>query len=402
MIACLLYATLALALVLLARKPARRLVGAEAAFTLWWLPLLFVLLPALPVASPAWLSMPGLQVAPAARELVADAAEHARAGRWMLLLWAVGSALAMLRLARDYARLLSRSQPLPEAMRRSLRGELEARLMPRLRLHPAGPALLWAPRSRILLPADFLARYSAAQRQLVLRHECTHLQRGDAVWSLLAELAAALLWCHPLAWLALSRFRLDQELACDAAVLRLNPQDGAAYAHALLHSAGVTIAPALIPWLAEPQLKERLHMIQHHHTGAMRRRLGYLGLVVGMASCAFVVRAATHGGANQGASPNLSFNKTVQPAYPQDAVAHKQQGTVLLMVLVDRTGKPIRVKVDPSTQAAPSLVQAAIGAAMQWRFNPAMKNGKPIESYAKVPVNFSLDEPKAAPVSRKS
>jgi hypothetical protein len=28
---------------------------------------------------------------------------------------------------------------------------------------------------------------------------------------------------------------------------------------------------------------------------------------------------------------------------------------------------------------------------MTWRFNPRMKNGKPVEGYARVPITFSLD-----------
>ncbi len=85
---------------------------------------------------------------------------------------------------------------------------------------------------------DFLERFHADERRLVLRHECTHPCRDDALWSLLAGLAIALLWPHPLAWLALPRPRLDQELACDERVLRQLPQDETKYAHALLHSAG--------------------------------------------------------------------------------------------------------------------------------------------------------------------
>jgi TonB family protein len=390
--------TLGLALALAARKPARRLFGAEAAFTLWLLPPLFAMLQALPVAPAAWLSMPDLQITPGTRQLIAHAAQGDHTGPWTMLLWALGSVFALLRLALHYARLMRGSRPLPDAMRRQLRDVLDAAALSRLRLHPAGPALLWAPHSRILLPADFLERYTSAQRRLVLRHECMHLRRGDAVWSLLAELAAALLWFNPLAWLALPRFRLDQELACDAAVLRLAPQDTADYAHTLLHSAGVRVRPALIPWLAKPQLKERLHMIQHHPTRPLRRRIGLIGLAACMASSAFVAQALTHTVNNgQATAQPLNYMTQTRPVYPQDAVSHKQQGTVLLMVLVGKDGKPIQVKVDPSTQAAPSLVQAASEAAMQWRFNPEIRNGKPIESYARVPVKFALDAAKVPP-----
>ena len=89
-----------------------------------------------------------------------------------------------------------------------------------LRLHASGPAVLWAPRSLVLLPADFLRRFDRRPARTDAG------ARGDPpapaatrCGRLLAELACAVLWFHPLAWLALPRFRLDQELACDERVL---------------------------------------------------------------------------------------------------------------------------------------------------------------------------------------
>lgn len=397
MTAMLLPVTLGLLLVLVLRKPARRLFGAEAAFTLWLLPVLMAVLPWLPSVPATWAPAQARWMVPGARSLI-DAVPDRLDLHWPILLWGIGSTLALLRLAWRYVHLMRHCRQVPTAMIQILRDELDASELPRLRLHPAGPAVLWAPRSRILLPADFLQRYTSVQRPLVLRHECMHLRRGDTIWNLGAELACALLWFHPLAWLALPRFRLDQELACDAAVLRQAPQVEADYAHTLLPSAGVNVTPVLIPWLAEPQLKERLTMIQQHASGARRRRIGYLGLALCMVGSAFAVQAATHDASRPHANPNLSFDARVLPQYPKDAIDHKQQGTVVLMVLVGKDGKPVRVKVDPSTQAAPSLVQAASDAAMRWHFNPAVKNGKPIESYAKVPVNFSLDDARQPPV----
>ena len=266
----------------------------------------------------------------------------------------------------------------------------------RLRLHPAGPAVLWAPHSLVLLPADFLERFDADERRLVLRHEFTHLRRGDALWSLLAELAMALLWFHPLAWLALPRLRLDQELACDECVLRQSPRDETKYAHTLLHSTGMDATPVLIPWLAQPQLKERLSMIQRQRPGALRRRIGFIGLTALMVGGAFVAQAATQQ-IRETATQNLSYNTRVPPRYPEDAIKNKQQGTVILKVLVGADGIPLKVDVDPATQAAPSLIKAAIDVAAQWHFNPVIKNGKPVVSYAKVPINFSLNPLPAAP-----
>ena len=138
-------------------------------------------------------------------------------------------------------------------------------------------------------------------------------------------------------------------------------------------------------------------MIQRHRPGALRRRIGFIGLTAVMAACAFVTQAAVHTTPDQPASSNLSFNAKINPRYPADALKNHQQGTVILDVLVGADGKPREVKVNPATQAAPSLVKAASDVAMQWRFNPATKNGKRIQSYARVPVNFEMDTPPPAP-----
>ena len=165
----------------------------------------------------------------------------------------------------------------------------------RVRLHPDGPAALWAPRSLLLLPPDFLGRFDPAEQRLILRHEMTHLRRFDPLWSLLAELGCALLWFHPLAWLALPRLRLDQELACDERVLREAPQNETRYARTLMQSAGIAMTPVLIPWLAEPQLKERLQMINRHCPGALRRRIGVMALGLLMAGSAMAAQSAMSG-----------------------------------------------------------------------------------------------------------
>lgn len=389
--------TLGLVLVLAWRKPARRLFGAGPAFTLWLLPPLLAVLPWLPMLPSAWSITPTLLVLPSTQTLAAQVGPPASMPPWSGLLWLVGALACLLRLMTHYGRLLQQCCRLPAPMVQRLHTDLDGLDPCRLRLHPAGPAVLWAPRSLLLLPTDFLERFNADERRLVLQHECMHLRRGDALWSLLAELAFASLWFHPLVWLALPRLRLDQELACDERVLRQLPQDETKYAHALLHSTGLDTTPALIPWLSEPQLKERLNMIQRHRPGTLRRRIGFIGLAALMAGSAFATQAVVHAKPDQPASADLDYNSTIQPHYPADAITNKQEGTVVLNVLVNADGTARKVEVDPDTRAAPSLVKAASDTAMQWHFSPTMKNGKPVEGYARVPVKFSLTPLPPAP-----
>ena len=118
MITSLLYVTVGLACVLLARKPVRRLFGAGPAFTLWLLPALVALLPSLPrlpaplAIAPTMLVLPGVSTLAAGNLAVS-------AWRGAALIWIAGSALMLLRLARRYVRLRRESRhPTPDMLRR--------------------------------------------------------------------------------------------------------------------------------------------------------------------------------------------------------------------------------------------------------------------------------------------
>jgi bla regulator protein blaR1 len=83
-----------------------------------------------------------------------------------------------------------------------------------------GPLVLGLFRSRIIIPADFYERYSEAEQRLVIAHELAHIRGGDLYANAIATVMQILFWFNPLLHWAVSRMRLDQELACDARVLR--------------------------------------------------------------------------------------------------------------------------------------------------------------------------------------
>ena len=70
----------------------------------------------------------------------------------------------------------------------------------------------------VVLPAGADA-WGEGRREAVLLHEMAHLRRADARTQLVAQLAVALHWPNPLAWLAYRRFLTEREHACDDAVL---------------------------------------------------------------------------------------------------------------------------------------------------------------------------------------
>ena len=77
-----------------------------------------------------------------------------------------------------------------------------------------------------------------------------------------------------------------------------------------------------------------------------------------------------------------------QPEYTDDARNAKIEGAVLLQVEVDEKGIPTEAKVIRSLDKG--LDRKAIEAALKWRFKPALKDGNPAPSSAKVEINFRI------------
>jgi beta-lactamase regulating signal transducer with metallopeptidase domain len=90
----------------------------------------------------------------------------------------------------------------------------------------------------IAVPVEFEWLYSPRQRRLVLEHELAHHRSGDLVANLFAFVLLCLQWFNPLAWLAHTAFRFDQEAACDARVLdKAGAADRADYGRAIAKAA---------------------------------------------------------------------------------------------------------------------------------------------------------------------
>lgn len=89
--------------------------------------------------------------------------------------------------------------------------------------------------SVILLPVD-ADDWSAERKRVVLVHELAHIGRLDYVTQLIAWIAVALFWFHPLVWLAVSRLRAEAEHAADDRVIAAGTA-GVVYATHLLEIA---------------------------------------------------------------------------------------------------------------------------------------------------------------------
>jgi len=77
-----------------------------------------------------------------------------------------------------------------------------------------------------------------------------------------------------------------------------------------------------------------------------------------------------------------------EPEYSEEARKAKWQGSVLLSLIVDESGKAVNIKVARSLGLG--LDEKAIQAVEKWRFKPGMKDGKAVPVIASVEVNFRL------------
>jgi TonB family protein len=84
---------------------------------------------------------------------------------------------------------------------------------------------------------------------------------------------------------------------------------------------------------------------------------------------------------------NSYLLKQVVPQYPEQARKQHIQGPVVLNTLVGRDGSVQEVKV---ISGDPELVQAAVTAVKQWRFEPPALEGNSGEFETRITVNFSL------------
>ena len=212
----------------------------------------------------------------------------------MLGVWLIGSVVwltvVVVRVKRFY-REVRRPWPVDAGLQRQadvLARRFGLRRAPVVRLVDATvPPMLWAVTGPpvILLPRPLLARLSPDQRNTLLAHELAHYSRRDHWVRWLEVLVLCVYWWNPVAWLARRELQRAEEQCCDAWVLWALPNDGCAYARAILETVDFLdtdrrLAPALATGLGPTGLLERrFEMILHARP--MRRLTTNVNLALG-------------------------------------------------------------------------------------------------------------------------
>jgi beta-lactamase regulating signal transducer with metallopeptidase domain len=269
-------------LALTMRVAFRRLFGSSTAYSVWLLiptALLAMLLPHSGSSTPiAWRiesvsSIVHVLNGPSVRPAIPSVDWQALS----LSVWLTGAAL--------FAAYLTLQQ---QAFVRSLGSLSDSRCVIRTARSGGGPALLGLMWPKIILPMDFRSRYTRVERLLILHHERTHLRRGDAICNGFLALLRCIFWFNPLVHLASSLFRVDQELACDAAVMRAYPALRRTYAVAMLKTQLADFAlPLGCHWRSAQGLKERLQMLTRPMPSRRRRLSGaaFTAVFLTLAGC---------------------------------------------------------------------------------------------------------------------
>ncbi len=269
-------ATLLMLVVLALREPVAQRFGPQAAYLLWLLPAMRMVLPPLPAGWFAFGAAPVAQVSIIMGKAVPATAPSALG--WPLVIaafWCVGAlgfiGWQIIIYHRFSARLRRSAERLAEEGAVSIRSSAAVR----------APLAFGVVDPVIILPADFKERYDGREQHFALAHEMSHHRRGDLIANIAGLIVLAIHWFNPVAHIAWRAFRLDQEAACDALVLAgASVEDRQAYGTALFKSAMGGVPRAACTMTGASGLKMRLRRIVAGRVAPMRGGARAAGIIV--------------------------------------------------------------------------------------------------------------------------
>jgi beta-lactamase regulating signal transducer with metallopeptidase domain/predicted nucleic acid-binding Zn-ribbon protein len=267
-----------------------------------------------PVSSREIVVSSGTRGAPPHRPRLADLSWR----QWLLTGWLFGFAIALCRFGNGLWRMfhaVSRALPVTDPRRLAAlavaRHRVGCRRQVRLLVTDEidVPATVGVARPVVVVPRQ-AATWTDERWDAVLLHEVIHVVRLDWPVRMIARIARAVYWFNPLAWWAVSRLDLEQELACDEEVLAL----GSRASHYACHLLGIARCAVRTPALAVSGLEmaRRSHLEERIMTMLRRPHHRKTKLMVLLPAAALVgamvpALAAVHPGDSppRQASPEL-------------------------------------------------------------------------------------------------
>jgi bla regulator protein BlaR1 len=344
-------------------------------------------------------------------------ANAAWAAAAFLLLWAVGAAVGLVRLARGL-RAASGTASFPAsrmspASRARLGEALAGTVIPaeRVRVSSTGtmPVVVGLRRPVILVPAEVVDGLSIAELRAVLLHEDAHRRRRDPLRLAAYRALAAFFFFHPLLGLLLDRLRETAEMACDEGALRAGapPEE---LARGLARTVRLGLAPVRFAAAAESGnaslLGRRFERLYDPRRYALmtRHRLFLSAAAVLVAALSFApltgcsdrasvseTASAPASAPDQAAAIQPVPVKTPAPDYPEAARSAGLEGKVMVKIHIGPDGSVTSAMLAPDQDAPQVLADAALAAAREWRFQP-LGDAAPGGTDAVIPFAFALND----------
>jgi len=278
----------------------------------------------------------------------------------------------------------------------------------------AEPGLWGVRRPVVVLPEGLEGRLSDDELDAVMLHELIHARRRDNLLDALQLLACCLFWFHPLVWLIDRRLLAERELACDEEVIRFGGQPRL-YALSLWKVAqfGLGWPVAGLSRAAGANLRRRIEHMLHDDVqsrpttwqrllaGASVILLAAPSLAAGlfttggararnMTAPGAVLIGGVPGGVARGqevSKPQLRYRPKAE--YTDEARRNRVEGEVELSVVFGKDGKIGEIRVLRSLPDG--LTEAAVAAAQRIEFDPALKDGQPVNVRASIVFKFALE-----------
>jgi TonB family protein len=280
-----------------------------------------------------------------------------------------------------------------------------------------GPVTAGVRQPVVIVPEFLLTSAGEQEWSSVLAHEFAHIRRRDCFFNLLQQLLCWPISFHPAAivikrQISAAREQVCDEMATDGVI------DRAAYARSLVSIAGMMPVLGSVPEATYSLgifdadiLEERImKLLRNNSTSAIGKKavlavtvVVLLAFSVSVSAFSFKVSDAGNGALVSLAAtaspadealplgPGITPPKMllhVNPSYPVQAKKEKREGTVVVSVVITEKGIPEDVRVTKS--AAPDLDENAVAAVRQWKFEPALKDGKPVKVKTRIEVNYHL------------